>query len=214
MDYGIFNVCTNVNACNRTRGRTDTVRESALKVDSGRKIPCAASGNRTCVGGVPVRFSTSWAVSSLGLGLLHFRTAVTLKQYDLLASDLGCVCIVDEWTSNDQSTQTIRRAYVWLRVSSVHVRTCVRASMYLNVRMCVCGGGKVWLRDFLGVVIQHCLWKRGKTLVCRDCLITAITTENSRSTHSTKREVELVWRVETVSLQTDGRTATLRECMC
>ena len=30
---------TNVNACNCTRGCTDTVGESALKVDSGRKIP-------------------------------------------------------------------------------------------------------------------------------------------------------------------------------
>ena len=40
MDYGIFNVPTDVNACTRTRGRTDTLIESALKVDSGRKIPC------------------------------------------------------------------------------------------------------------------------------------------------------------------------------
>ena len=29
-----------VNACECTRGCTDSVRESALKVDSGRKIPC------------------------------------------------------------------------------------------------------------------------------------------------------------------------------
>ena len=39
-DYGIFNVRTDVNASDCTRGCTDTVRESALKVDSGRKIPC------------------------------------------------------------------------------------------------------------------------------------------------------------------------------
>ena len=38
MDYGIFNVRPYVNACDCTRGCTDTVRESALKVDSGRKI--------------------------------------------------------------------------------------------------------------------------------------------------------------------------------
>ena len=43
MDYGIFNVPTDVNACTRTRGRTDTLIESALKVDSGRKIPCRAT---------------------------------------------------------------------------------------------------------------------------------------------------------------------------
>ena len=36
----IFNVRTHVNACDCTWGCTDTVRESSLKVDSGRKIPC------------------------------------------------------------------------------------------------------------------------------------------------------------------------------
>ena len=40
IDYGIFNVRTVVNTFDCTRGHTDTVRESALKVDSGRKIPC------------------------------------------------------------------------------------------------------------------------------------------------------------------------------
>ena len=39
MDYKIFNVRTDVNACDCTRGCTDTVRESALKVD-WEKIPC------------------------------------------------------------------------------------------------------------------------------------------------------------------------------
>ena len=34
MDYGIFNVSTDTNACDCTRGCTDTVRESALKIDS------------------------------------------------------------------------------------------------------------------------------------------------------------------------------------
>ena len=40
MDYGIFNVRTDVNACDCTLGCTDTLRDSALKVDSWRKIPC------------------------------------------------------------------------------------------------------------------------------------------------------------------------------
>ena len=40
MEYGIFNLRTDINACDCTRGCTDTVGESALKVDSGRKIPC------------------------------------------------------------------------------------------------------------------------------------------------------------------------------
>ena len=44
MDYGIFNVCTNVNVCDCTRGCTDTVRESALKVDFERKIPLKLRG--------------------------------------------------------------------------------------------------------------------------------------------------------------------------
>ena len=37
---GVFNIRTDDNACDCTRGFTDTVKESALKVDCGRKIPC------------------------------------------------------------------------------------------------------------------------------------------------------------------------------
>ena len=40
MDYRIFNVCTDVNASDCTWGCTDTITESALKFDSGRKILC------------------------------------------------------------------------------------------------------------------------------------------------------------------------------
>ena len=40
MGHGIFNVHTDVNACDCIRGCTGTVKESALKVDFGRKIPC------------------------------------------------------------------------------------------------------------------------------------------------------------------------------
>ena len=41
MDYGIFNVRTDVNACNCTRGCMATVRESALKVDWEKNpLPC------------------------------------------------------------------------------------------------------------------------------------------------------------------------------
>ena len=39
MDYKFFNVRTAVNACDCTRGCTETVRESALKVDAGRETP-------------------------------------------------------------------------------------------------------------------------------------------------------------------------------
>ena len=50
---------TDVNASDCARGvYGHRVRESALKVDTGRKIPFkTALGNRTCVGGVPVRCS-------------------------------------------------------------------------------------------------------------------------------------------------------------
>ena len=40
MDYGMCNVRTDVNAYNYTRGRRNTLRESVLKVDFERKMPC------------------------------------------------------------------------------------------------------------------------------------------------------------------------------
>ena len=40
MDYSIFNMHTDVNTCDCARGCADTLRESALKVYSGRKIRC------------------------------------------------------------------------------------------------------------------------------------------------------------------------------
>ena len=59
MDYKIFNMCTDVNACDCTQGCTDTVRESALKVDSGGEKSLAALGNRTCISSMPVWCSTN-----------------------------------------------------------------------------------------------------------------------------------------------------------
>ena len=60
--YRIFKVRTDVNACNCTRRCTDTIRESALKVDSWRKKKSlAAPGNRTCVSGVLVWCCTNCA---------------------------------------------------------------------------------------------------------------------------------------------------------
>ena len=53
---------TDVTACYCTQGCADTVRESALKVDSGRKIPCHIR-NRTCVSGMPGWCSINWATS-------------------------------------------------------------------------------------------------------------------------------------------------------
>ena len=48
MDYRIFNVRTDVNACDCTRGCTDTERESALKVESRRKISCRTGESDLC----------------------------------------------------------------------------------------------------------------------------------------------------------------------
>ena len=39
MIYGIFNVCADVHACDCAWGCMNTVRESALEVDTGEKIP-------------------------------------------------------------------------------------------------------------------------------------------------------------------------------
>ena len=41
MDYRVFIVHTDVNACDCTRGCTDAERESALTVDYVKKIPCS-----------------------------------------------------------------------------------------------------------------------------------------------------------------------------
>ena len=51
--FGIFNVRTDVDACDCTRGCTDTVSESALEVDSGGKNSLAAPGTRTRVSIAP-----------------------------------------------------------------------------------------------------------------------------------------------------------------
>ena len=48
LDYRIFNVRTDVNACSCTWRCTETVRESALKGDSGRKIPCHIGESNLC----------------------------------------------------------------------------------------------------------------------------------------------------------------------
>ena len=44
MDYGVFNVRTDVNACDCTRGYMDTVRESVLKLECCRKNPLPHRG--------------------------------------------------------------------------------------------------------------------------------------------------------------------------
>ena len=48
MDYMILDVQLDVNACDCIQGSTDTARESALKVNSGRKIPCRPGESNLC----------------------------------------------------------------------------------------------------------------------------------------------------------------------
>ena len=40
MGFRIFNMCTDVNVCDCTQGHMDTERETALEVDSRKKVPC------------------------------------------------------------------------------------------------------------------------------------------------------------------------------
>ena len=77
MDYGILNVCTDINARDCTRGFTDTVEESLhWKLTPGEKF-LAAPGNRTCVGSVPVRCSANWATSPLVTRNWHSHKPLT-----------------------------------------------------------------------------------------------------------------------------------------
>ena len=76
MDYGIFNVRVDINACDCTRGFTDTVRESALKVDSRRKIPCHTGESnlrRQRAGPMPDQLSHIPTVRRSGSGALVFH---------------------------------------------------------------------------------------------------------------------------------------------
>ena len=61
---GIFNVRTEVTACDCTRDWTDTVREYSLKVDSGRKIPCRTGGIESVF-----QQAEEWECSHMGLNI-------------------------------------------------------------------------------------------------------------------------------------------------
>ena len=83
MTDGIFNVRTAANVCDRTRGFTDTVRESAPKVDSGRNIPCRTEeSNLSERHASPTHYQLSYilapADSLAHLSLLYLRSEVCL----------------------------------------------------------------------------------------------------------------------------------------
>ena len=80
MDHGISIMCTDVNACDCTQQCTDTERESALKADSGKKIPLLHQGIE------PV--STAWlsdALTNWATSLPHvwFQALLTVGMFGL-----------------------------------------------------------------------------------------------------------------------------------
>ena len=77
MDYRIFNVRTDVSACDWIRGCTDTARQSALKVDwEETPLPHRGSNRRQQRAG---QCSTNWATSSLP----HFSSCLVLRYNSL-----------------------------------------------------------------------------------------------------------------------------------
>ena len=97
MDYRIFNVRTAVNAYDYKWGCTDTVMDSALKVDSGRKIPCRtreSNVRRLCAG--PMLYQLSFIPT-----LMISRKKSTLGVVDT------CAGPVRDVEDTDCHTQTI-----------------------------------------------------------------------------------------------------------
>ena len=76
----MFNVRTDVNACDCTRGCMDTVRESDLKVDSGREFPC-----RTGESNLPRQRagSTLYQLSYIPIPLLRCHVTSDAKPPDV-----------------------------------------------------------------------------------------------------------------------------------
>ena len=91
MECSIFHVRTDVNACDCTEGCMDTKRESALKVDSGKKS-LAAPGNWTCASGLMVRCSTTWVTSHPHVFCLLCFKHFSVQNENLLTSSRKTSC--------------------------------------------------------------------------------------------------------------------------
>ena len=95
MYHKISNVRTDVNACSCTRGCTDTVRESALKTDSGKKIPsCTGDSNLRQQRAGPMLYQLSYipnrAAGSPCRHVSHIETETKLSwAHDLWAPSRG-----------------------------------------------------------------------------------------------------------------------------
>ena len=68
-------------------GCTDTVGESKLKVDSGRKLPCRTEDST--LGGVPVRRSVNWATSP-PYAYIHSLSLISLAALKVAYRCLVC----------------------------------------------------------------------------------------------------------------------------
>ena len=124
MDYRIFDVRTDVNACDCTRGCTNTVRESALKADCGREEKSlAAPGNRTSVSGVPVRCSTNWVnLPPHCLSVFVF----------LFCFSFFCVCVETVVLSLVHYSSLARLFSSFCLVSHSHKQSLASLSLYLS----------------------------------------------------------------------------------
>ena len=103
MDYRIFNVYADANACDHLQGGRvrgiETVRESAWKVDSGRKIPCHRRG-----------------IKPMSVECLSYALPTELPPHPLLSlwfkiifkrkrNAAGCVFALRLWLESDSDTK-------------------------------------------------------------------------------------------------------------
>ena len=105
MDYGIFKVRTDVIARGCTRGCTNTVGESALKVDPGRKIPsCTGQSNlrrrRVC----PMLYQLSYILNFLCFSLIIMAFSADrvfgIDDWRLCLMKLCCTWLIS-WIHSD-----------------------------------------------------------------------------------------------------------------
>ena len=103
MDDGIFNVRTDLNACDCTRRCTDTPKRVCTERWLGEKS-LAAQGSRTCVSGVPIWRCTNWAT-------FPAQGLATPAPYWLSGSLTMCCCllIIITWS--------ILSSFVWKKKS-------------------------------------------------------------------------------------------------
>ena len=103
MDYRIFNVRADVKVCNSVSGCTDTVRDSAVKVDSWRKIPrCIGDLNLHQLHAGPTLCELGWGCSSVGRASdQHHRFDSLMQQGIFLPEWTFCVdCLTFVHTSS------------------------------------------------------------------------------------------------------------------